>query len=254
MLVTDPKQRASLQEIMNHPWMIKGFGSPPENYLPHREPLQLPLDPAVIQAMTGFDFGAPNVIEAQLTEVIESQAYQRAVRLAMQEKELQAAPKDPEKKRAFNFDFYKRRNSSTSRDNLTAPSLEGLALGTDPVNAYHPLISVYYLVREKQERDRRNANAVVTGVPRSPGEAPLQMADLAAPKPAHTNAATYEMPGEQATGGRSRPRARTHGEDEVVDAVKHIKISGSSNPASPAIVEPPPEPPHNPPTHYPLKK
>lgn len=243
MLVTDPKQRASLQEIIHHPWMIKGFGAPPENYLPHREPLQLPLDPTVIQAMTGFDFGPPGIIEPTLTDIIESPAYQRAVRMALHEKESQTTPKDPEKKRAFNFDFYKRRSSTNSRDTLTAPSSEALALGNDPINAYHPLISVYYLVREKQDRDRRAANPGATSMPRVPGEAPLQLSEIVAPKPAHTNAATYEMPGENATGGRSRPRARTHGEDEVVDAVKNLRVSGPSGHASPAIIEPPQEPP-----------
>lgn len=241
--MTDPKQRANLQEIMNHPWIIKGFGSPPENYLPVREPLQLPLDPQVIQAMTGFDFGPPELIQAQLTEVVESPAYQRAVRLAVHEKETQIAPKDPEKKRGFGFDFYKRRSSTNSRDTLTNPSSEVLALGSDPINAFNPLISVYYLVKEKQERDRLAANPGATSMPRSPGEAPLQQTDILPPKPAHTNAAAYEMPGEKATGGRSRPRARTHGEDEVTDAMKHIKIAGSSGPTSPAIIEPPPEPP-----------
>lgn len=243
MLVTDPKQRASLQEIMHHPWMTKGFGTPPENYLPHREPLQLPLDPVVIQAMTGFDFGPPSVIESQLTEVIESQAYQRAVRMALHEKESQTTPKDQEKKRAFNFDFYKRRSSTNSRDTLTAPSSEALALGNDPTNAFHPLISVYYLVREKQDRDRRAANPVTSSTTRIVEAAPPQMAEIVVPKPAHTNAATYEMPGENATGGRSRPRARTHGEDEVVEGVKNLRVSGPSGPTSPAIIEPPQEPP-----------
>lgn len=243
MLVTDPKQRASLMEIMHHPWMTKGFGSAPENYLPQREPLQLPLDPAVIQAMTGFDFGPPNVIESQLTEVIESQAYQRSVRMLAHEKESQVTPKDTEKKRPFNFDFYKRRSSTNSRDTLTGPSSEALTLGNDPLNAYHPLISVYYLVREKQDRDRRAANPGATSLPRAAGEAPLQMAEINPPKPAHTNAATYEMPGENATGGRSRPRARTHGEDEVTDGLKNLKVSGPSGQTSPAIVEPPQEPP-----------
>ncbi|PVH83196.1 serine/threonine protein kinase-like protein Kin1 [Cadophora sp. DSE1049] len=241
MLVTDPKQRASLQEIMNHPWMTKGFGAPPENYLPIREPLQMPLDPSVIQAMTGFDFGSPETIQAQLSEVVESQEYQRAVRLALQERENQVPPRDPEKKRGFGFDFYKRRNSSNSRDTLTAPSSDALALGSDPVNAFHPLISVYYLVREKQDRDRLAANPGATSMPRSPGEAPLQLPDIAPPKAAHTNAAAYEMPGEKATGGRSRPRARTHGEDEVTENMKNLKIPGSSGPVSPAIMEPPPE-------------
>jgi hypothetical protein len=228
-----------MQEIVNHPWMTKGFGSPPENYLPIRESLQTPLDPNVIQAMTGFDFGPPELIQKQLTEVIESQAYQRAVRLAAHEKEIQGPPKDPEKKRGVFESLYKRRNSN-SRDTLTTPSAEGLQLGSDPVNAFHPLISVYYLVREKQERDRLAANPGATSMPRTPNEAPLQMPELPPPKAAHTNAAAYEMPGEKATGGRSRPRARTHGEDEVTESMKHIKIAGSV-PTSPAIIEPPPE-------------
>jgi hypothetical protein len=142
--------------------MIKGFGSPPENYLPVREPLQLPLDPAVIQAMTGFNFGPPELIQAQLTEVIESQAYLRAVRLAIHERENQGPRRNPEKKR-FGFNFYKR-NSMTSQDTLTAPSSEDLQLGSDPIKAFYPLISVYYLVREKQERDRLATNPGATSL------------------------------------------------------------------------------------------
>lgn len=229
--------------------MSKGFGSAPENYLPIREPLQLPLDPNVIHAMTGFDFGPPEIIQSQLTEVIDSQDYQRAIRLAVHERENQGPPRDPEKKRGFGFDFYKRRNSN-SRDTLTTPSTEGLALGMDPINAFHPLISVYYLVREKQERDRIAANPGATSMPRSPGEAPLQVqSEITAPKAALTNAAAYEMPGEKATGGRSRPRARTHGEDDAAEAMKHLKVGSShgdgraSGPSSPAIIEPPPEQP-----------
>ena len=80
MLVTDPRQRATLSEIMNHTWMTKGFNAPPENYLPIREPLQLPLDPVIIQKMTGFDFGPPEFITSQLTKVLESEEYQRVVR------------------------------------------------------------------------------------------------------------------------------------------------------------------------------
>lgn len=239
MLVTDPKQRASLQEIMQHPWMVKNHGGPPENHLPAREPLQLPLDPEVIHAMTGFDFGSAELIHSQLTKVVESEDYQRAVRLAANQKEAQT-PTNTEKKRGFGFDFYKRRNSVSSRETLAVPSSEALQLGADPVNAFNPLVSVYYLVREKQARDRAAANPGATSMPRTAGEAPLQLPpDVVEPQAAYTNAATYEMAGEKPTGGRSRPRARTHGEDDVTDSLKNMRLGGASVPASPALIKPP---------------
>ncbi|KAH0548559.1 hypothetical protein GP486_007897 [Trichoglossum hirsutum] len=240
MLVTDPRLRASLHEIMNHPWMCKGFNGPPENYLPRREPLQLPLDPNVIQGMTGFDFGPSEHITALLTRVIESEDYQNAIRAASKEHPVQVP--NAEKKRGFHgFDFYKRRNSA-SKDTLTNPSAEGFPqLGSDPVNAYSPLISVYYLVREKQERDRLEANPGATGLPKSPGEKPLKVPDLPIPEAAHTNDATYEYPGEKPTGGRSRPRARTHGEDEMTESMKKLNVgSPVSGPQSPAVLSPTP--------------
>src|SRR5690554_6378572 len=64
------------------------------------------------------------------------------------------------------------------------------------------------------------------------------MAEIAPPNAACTNAAAYEMPGEKATGGRTRPRARTHGEDEVTDTMKNLKVGGTGGPTSPAFVEP----------------
>ncbi|CAD6503226.1 BgTH12-02893 [Blumeria graminis f. sp. triticale] len=242
MLVTDPRQRACLQEIMNHTWIVKGFGSAPENYLPVREPLQLPLDPHVIQAMTGFDFGPPEIIQARLTEVLESQEYIRAVRVAAQEREAQGPAKDQEKKRGFGFDFY-RRNYSNSRDTLTAPSSEGiLPTGNDPVNAFHPLVSVYHLVREKQERERLTSNFSAKKMQHVPDITTQQALEISAPKLAHTNTASYEMSGENPTGGRSRPRARTHGEDEIAEKLKNIKFVES--PGLNSISTPEPSPGH----------
>ncbi|KAK2676425.1 Protein kinase domain [Fusarium oxysporum f. sp. vasinfectum] len=213
MLVTDPKQRATMQEVMTHPWMAKGFNGPPDNYLPVREPLTTPLEPEVILAMQGFNFGTPESINAQLTKIIESEEYQRAVKLYQREKELPPPAKDAEKRRPFGFDFYKRRNSGNSRDTLSAPSSEALQIGNDPMNAFSPLVSIYYLVKEKQDRDH----------------ADMPMPEIAAPQAAHTNSAAYEMPGEKPTGGRSRPRARTHGEDDM-----------------PEVPKPPPAPPAEP--------
>ena len=235
MLVTDPKQRTSLQEIMNHPWITKGFNTPPENYLPHREPIQLPLDPEIVEKMTGFDFGPSDFITRELTKVINSEDYQTAVRLNAREQSAHAAGND--KKRGV-FDFYKRRSSITSKETLQNPSNEAVQLGSDPVNAFSPLISIYYLVREKQERERREANPGALSMPMSPGEKPLKMPDLPAPEAAYTNSTTYEMPGEKPTGGRSRPRSRTHGEDEVTEGIKKVNLNVPSK-ATPVITTPP---------------
>ena len=235
MLVTDPKQRAGLGEIMNHPWITKGFNAPPENYLPHREPIQLPLDPQIIEKMTGFDFGPSDFITRELTRVISSEEYQTAVRINAREQAAHASGN--ERKRGV-FDFYKRRSSITSRDTLPNTSSEAVQLGSDPVNAFSPLISIYYLVREKQEREHVEANPGALSMPMSPGEKPLKMPDLPAPEAAYTNASTYEMPGEKATGGRSRARSRTQGEDDVAESMKKVNLNVPSG-TPPTIMTPP---------------
>lgn len=234
MLVTDPKQRATLGEIMNHPWITKGFNAPPENYLPHREPLQLPLDPQIIEKMTGFDFGPADFITRELTKVLSSEEYQNAVKNNAREQAAHAM--GIEKKRGV-FDFYKRRTSITSRETLPNSSSDAIQLGQDPVNAFSPLISIYYLVREKQERERLEANPGALSMPMSPNEKPLKIPDLPAPEAAYTNASTYEMPGEKATGGRSRARSRTQGEDDVSESMKKVNLNVP--PKTPPIIIPP---------------
>lgn len=234
MLVTDPRQRASLSEILNHPWITKGFNSPPENYLPAREPLQLPLDPQIIEKMHGFDFGEPDFIERELTKVLGSEDYQNAVRNNAREHAVHAM--SSEKKRGV-FDFYKRRSSVTSRETLPNASSDTVQFGSDPVNAFSPLISIYYLVREKRERERIEANPGALSMPMSPGEKPLKIPDLPAPEAAYTNASAYEMPGEKATGGRSRARSRTHGEEDVAEGMKKVNLSVPTS-VPPAIVTP----------------
>ena len=215
--------------------MTKGYNTPPENYLPHREPLQLPLDHSVIEKMTGFDFGSPEYITRELTKVIESEDYQYAV--GVYNREMLASTPGGEKKRGV-FDFYKRRNS-ISRDTLPNLSAEAVPTGSDPTNAYSPLISIYYLVREKQERERIESNPGALALPTSPGEPLLKMPSLPPPEAAHVNPHAYELPGEKATGGRSRARARTHGEDELDVVRKAQPAPASSEQASPALAPSP---------------
>ncbi|OCT52010.1 Protein kinase kin1 [Cladophialophora carrionii] len=226
MLVVDPRDRASLQEIMNHPWMTKGFNGPPDNCLPHREPLQLPLDPEVIDKMQGFDFGSSAYITDQLTRIIESEDYQNAVRKSSKE-DYSHSSSTGEKKRGV-FDFYKRRNS-ISREGLTGPSSEAIR-GYDPINAYSPLISIYYLAREKRDRERQQLNPGAIAMPITEKESPLKLPGLPTPEAAHTNTFAPEMPGEKATGGRARPRARTNGEDDTAHGGKPLEVPEKKHP------------------------
>jgi serine/threonine protein kinase KIN1/2 len=234
MLVTDPRQRATLQEIMNHSWMTKSFNGPPENFLPHREPLALPLDTAVIKEMTGFDFGSPDYITNQLTRVIESDEYQRAVKVAAK----RATHVNESDRSRGMFGFYKRRNSATSRDTLTNPSAEAIPFGHDPVNAYSPLISIYYLVREKMEKEKVSERTPgATSIPHTQNDPPIAMPDLPAPPAAYTNTTTPEMKGET-TGGRARPRARTRGEDELVAPAAADKVQPEALPKPITVTSP----------------
>lgn len=231
MLVTDPRHRASLSEIMNHAWITKGFNAPPENYLPYREPLQLPLDPRVIEKMTGFDFGSPEYITEQLTKILESDEYQQAARLAVKRSQVQTH--DPDRKRGV-FEFYKRRNSISSRDTLTNTSNEVLQTGADPTNAFNPLLSVYHLVREKQDRESAQVGPSSGHLPVPSHDKSLKMPDLPVPEAALVNSTAYEMPGEKPTGGRSRPRARTQGEDEAKEGLQKLNLNVSRGSGSPS--------------------
>ncbi|PHH81520.1 hypothetical protein CDD82_581 [Ophiocordyceps australis] len=249
-LSSDPKQRATMQEVMNHPWMTKGFNGPPDNYLPAREPLSHPLDSEAILAMHGFNFGSPENIKSQLTKIIESEEYQQSIRAYQKERELPQLHRDAEKRRGFGFDFYKRRNSGNSRDTLSGPSSEALQLGFDPLYAFSPLLSIYYLVKEKQEREHGEMSQHATGVAsprdRDKEKAAAVMADAisepAPPQAAYTNSAAFEMPGEKPTGGRTRPRARTHGEDDAPDTSRLVPHHHQAPfHGAPPVPPPPPE-------------
>lgn len=234
MLVVDPKERATLSEIVNHPWMIKGYSGPPDNYLPPREPLTLPLDNEIIEKMQGFDFGSAAYIKEQLTRIIDSEDYLSAIRRMHRDDASQT--QSVEKKRGV-FDFYRRRNS-ISREGLTTPSSEAIR-GYDPLNAYSPLLSIYYLAQEKRDRERNEANPGASSLPVTSEDSPLKMPGLPSPEAAHTNTFAPEMPGEKSTGGRSRPRARTNGEDEMAKPTQVNDLaSPKPAPVVPTVVAP----------------
>ncbi|KZT30084.1 Pkinase-domain-containing protein [Neolentinus lepideus HHB14362 ss-1] len=199
MLVTNPTARAPLSEVMSHPWMVRGFPGPPDPHMVRREPLRPDeLDKTVIRQMNGLEFGTDEKIEKKLVDILESDAYQRAVQHWERKRDLangrnghskwgesfstssvalsydgskheSSTPSKPKSRRFSGFDFYRRKFFSPSSSPSSTPShsppasqshLSHLSLTDlqreppDPTGGYHPLISMYYLAREKLERER----------------------------------------------------------------------------------------------------
>ena len=211
MLVTNPLARATLPEILSHPWMCRGFNGPPDSHLVHREPLRADeLDKQVIRGMTGFEFGTVEEIERKLVQIIESDAYLRAVQtyerkrfggnghvaagsslsnsslalsLVNDSSKLAEAVSPTSStsktttttrsgKRFSGFEFYRKKLFSPASSPPGSPlsnsppssqaQLSGVTLvaseprhdPVDPTRGFHPLLSIYYLAREKMERER----------------------------------------------------------------------------------------------------
>ena len=145
--------------------------------------------------MKGFEFGTEEEIEKRLLDVLESDAYHRAVQYWERKRginsgrngavngkhwdspsntslgyesaksDLTASP-SKKSKRFSGFDFYRRKLFSPSSSPPATPmshspptSQSHLSLGdarepADPTYGFHPLISIYFLAREKMERER----------------------------------------------------------------------------------------------------
>lgn len=221
----DASKRATLTEIAQHPWMSKGDG-PIENYFPTRLPLALPLDDEVIRGMKGFEFGTEEEIRQHLTSIVQSSAYVKACE--QYQKLLEAATSSAiaeksEKRKAFSLEFYKRKSSTTSSSWSENGATSATSLQfDDPTNAFDPLLSVYYLVREKQERDKQSSDLLArssTGLVSPKAERSLRLPSIPLPEAAHTGEASYEITAPPDKASRRspsfRPRAKSRGDDDI---------------------------------------
>lgn len=259
-----------MTETVNHPWMTKGFdGEPPASHLPHREPLQpAGLDMEIINKMSGFDFGTPEKIHADMMEVLTSEMYQTCVR-AWELKRTGSAlgtdiafsptggishtgssstPRSPHSKRMSGFDFYRKKIAtgvasvlSGRHDDDTQASDRAPASGMvtasgvrpeqlDPTRGYHPLLSIYYLVREKQEREKvygpgvfASSTLSLNGPPLPPAPAQAHHAP-ASPDPFQSvpsaPATAARMPLPQSFGpGRASPSVKTPVKDGLPEVM-----------------------------------
>lgn len=126
MLVVDPTKRATLLEIIQHPWMNLGFDHPTPSYTPERAPLSLPLDPTIVQTISQFDLGSVSFVSDELTKIITSPEYQLG---------------------CDNWYKYAQRGQKPPT-------------GSNIVYGFHPLVSIYYLVEEVRKRKRAKEEAI----------------------------------------------------------------------------------------------
>jgi hypothetical protein len=237
----DASKRATLSEIAQHPWMSKGDG-PIENYFPTRLPLTLPLDDEVIRGMKGFEFGTEEEIRQHLTSIVQSSAYIKACE--QYQKLLEAATSSAiaeksEKRKAFSLEFYKRKSSTAS----SSWSENGVTSATslqfdDPTNAFDPLLSVYYLVREKQERDKQSLDLLArssTGLVSPKAERSLRLPSIPLPEAAHTGEASYEITVPPDKASRRSPsfrsRAKSRGDDDISGLMATTSLAESIPPS-----------------------
>lgn len=132
MLVVDPTKRATLHEVIQHPWMSKGYDFPVPSYISKRAPLTLPLDPEVIKTISTLDLGSSQAIVEELTSVISSPEYQMAADI-----------------------WYK--HAKQGRPYVPGPNTHMLP---DPTGGFNPLVSIYYLVDEMRKRKKAKEDAL----------------------------------------------------------------------------------------------
>lgn len=132
MIQVDPTKRATLHEVMSHPWMSKGYDYPISTHIPKRYPLTLPLNAEVINTIATFDLGNFQSLKDELNSVVGSLEYQMS-----------------------SENWYK--IIEQGREYATASNAHILP---DPTGGFHPLVSIYYLVEEMIKRKRAKEGAV----------------------------------------------------------------------------------------------
>ncbi|WRT63438.1 uncharacterized protein IL334_000343 [Kwoniella shivajii] len=233
MLVTNPLERATLTEVLAHPFLTKGYDGPPDSCLIHREPLRADeLDWEIVNMMQGFTFGSTEQIYDDLRAVLTSDAYLSCVAAHEARKDRRRGPamstssmdvsnvtESPKKKRFSGFDFAKKKLFKEERK-VEEPSIKEKE-PLDPTRGFDPLISIYFLAREKVEREKvygkghfASSNMSIEGK-ESQGYG-RQVAQLQAPPSTHAMGG-YESP----RNSGFLPQARQRTEDVPNPVMKH---------------------------------
>jgi hypothetical protein len=106
--------------------------------------------------MTGFDLGSPELITDELTNIIKSENYRRAVDANARKPILQM---NEGSYKLPIFGFCKRRIPMLLEKLLRNSFINAETPGPNALDAFDPMISVYYLVSENLKRRQQEADA-----------------------------------------------------------------------------------------------
>ncbi|KAJ7187035.1 Pkinase-domain-containing protein, partial [Mycena filopes] len=163
MLVINPLRRAQLSEIAAHPWMTRGFSGAPASHLPTRQPLR-----------AGGHRPLPILATDAYAHAVLAYEHRRngfsALPLSPSAHPAAESQRRPQNGRRFSgLDFYRRLFTATPPPSPGgSPTTPPVPPPKDPTGGFHPLVSMYFLAREKLEREQvygpgRGAAAVDAG-------------------------------------------------------------------------------------------
>ncbi|EJS42735.1 kin2p [Saccharomyces arboricola H-6] len=155
MIVVDPSKRATLKNVIKHPWMNKGYDFRTPSYVPNRVPLtQEMIDNQVLKEMYRLEFIED--IEDTRRSLVQLVTEREYIQLSQQYWDQLSNSK------GFSSSLNNKYLNSTGNQNLIQiqASNNQLQNGTnvpdynfeDPTLAYHPLLSIYHLVSEMVAR------------------------------------------------------------------------------------------------------
>jgi serine/threonine protein kinase len=252
MLNTNPQERATLQEVLSHPWMTKGYDGRPDSHLIIREPLRADeLDMDIIKRMQGFTFGTHEEIHDNLIKILTSESYLRCVQAweasrdrrrsatngAAGANSLSVDSESPKKKRFSGFDLKRKIFKDEKKLDEVGPGAKEVL---DPSSGFDPLISIYFLAREKKERSKVYGNNHFADSSTSVDASSVQpmgygaaLPSLPAPPSAHPSG--YEHGG-QAT----QPATRVRTDEPIAEVPSsHHRRGQSQALAAGALMQPP---------------
>ncbi|SJM84095.1 related to serine/threonine-protein kinase KIN2 [Zygosaccharomyces bailii] len=162
MLVVDPKRRATLKQVVEHHWMLRGYDFPAPSYVPNRIPMTPEmLDVGVVKEMFRLEF-IDDIGETMkfLLAIITEDAYlqlskQYWTQLSTLNGKCLTASNEMNGTKSIEVTEANTNGTLPERlhatDKIYSPSFTGMAF-EDPTRAYHPLLSIYYLVDEMLRR------------------------------------------------------------------------------------------------------